>query len=89
MTPIGFQIYNRHGTELFGSEEDTALNVDLPPGTPTYPHPPCRSPITQFSQSNGPIAEMDIDGPLSLSNMLFREEQDNNMNLLPNSEEHP
>ena len=83
VTPIGFQIYNRYGTEWFGSEEDIASNVDLPPGIPTHPYPPCGSPITQVSQSNEPIAEMDIDGPLSLSNILFREEQDNSMKLLP------
>ena len=40
-------------------------------------------------QSNEPIVEMDIDGPLSLSNILFREEHDTNSNLLPSLEEPP
>ena len=89
VTPIGFQIYNKYRIELFALEEDEASHTDLPVGTPIQPYPPCGSPISQFYQSNETIVEIDIDGPLSRSNILFREEQDNNSKLLPSSEEHP
>lgn len=89
VTPICFQIYNGYGIELCGSEEGDVSHADLLSGNTIQPQTLCSPPISQFSQSNEPVVERDIDGPLSLSNILFREEQDNKFNLVPSLEDPP
>ena len=66
-TPIGFKFFNRHGVEIFGTEEtEPSLH---PTGTPNVPSAP--APVLPFVNT---AAVQDVDDPPTLSNNLFVEE---------------
>jgi hypothetical protein len=86
VSPIGFQFYNRDGIELFGTEEVEASHAQPPSSIPINPD---LSQVMNSSQVMGDIDETYIDEPLSLSNILYREEPVTCTTILPTSEDSP